>query len=189
MIGKDHSVHVCHIQSTETNSQSVDENFQNVQEFEGYLEFQSSLFQSYINELYHTSQIVKFVTDMKDDFRIIGISTTHSTLISDRQIKIPEFSKISSENKDAELNPSKKCKRDLSKVVEDCEKYSLNENYIEASYVTRYILVFAKSCTLCERVQVMFKQNSPLFLHYKFEIGSITYILMNINSDKFSNNS
>jgi len=92
---------------------------------------------------------------------------------TDDKVKIRYLLKTLKDDKEKPIN--------ISKMLKDAEQ-ELGDDYIQATYMLKYINSFTKAGQLSKEVVILFQDGGPLILHYLIEMGVITYCLSDISS-------
>jgi hypothetical protein len=81
----------------------------------------------------------------------------------------------------AEEEPNPQKRREISSMLKEINQ-KLGKDYIQSSYLLKYINSFTKATQLAKNVIIMFSDNGPLIIHYKIEKGVITFCLSDISA-------
>ncbi len=111
----------------------------------------------------------------------LEVGTTNNTENTQGDDSEKEQDEEESSDKEQSIEEKEYQPMSISKMLEDTSQ-DLGDDYIQATYMLKYINSFTKATQLAKKVVILFQDGGPLILHYQIEMGVITYCLSDISS-------
>jgi len=113
-------------------------------------------------------------------------NTSQSTVLISENVEemeiVSDRVNVGEKEEEEETEPSIPIKPiSITKMLEKTKNEKLGPDYIQATYMLKYLNSFTKATQLSKSVIILFHDRGPLILIYKMEQGTIIYCLANIS--------